>query len=197
MTSPKPRAPIELRTVTVDDVRFPERIIDLVAVPYDQWAPVEYQGRIIEEQFAPGAFGHVGNRASKFLVNLEHDPDRVVGRVVKLDPDSPDGLRTEIFVRRGPDFDQVLDDAADGMLDGSVGFGAYPENQEWPRKDRRRIVKAFLDHIALTFTPAYRGANVVAVRSQLPSTMTATATATPNLDRVLAERLAASYGLRE
>lgn len=197
MTS-KPAAPIELRTAKVADVRFPERVIDLIAVPYNEWTTVAYRDRLIEEQFAPGAFGHVQDRAKKFLVNLEHDLARVVGRVLRLDPDRPEGLRSEVFIRRGDEFDQVLDDAADGMYDGSVGFAVHPENQEWsgPDRGRRRIVKAYLDHIALTYTPAYTGANVVAVRhTNHPSTTAAAGLATPNLDRVLAERTAASYGV--
>ena len=40
---PEPRSRRARATVT--DVRFPERIIELVAVPYDEWAPVEYRGR--------------------------------------------------------------------------------------------------------------------------------------------------------
>lgn len=186
-------APIEIRTAQVSDVRFPERTVDLTAVPYNQWTRVPHRDGIIEESFAPGAFGHIGNRAHKFLVNLEHDQARVVGRVSRLDPDDPNGLRAELFIRRGEEGDQVLDDCADGMLDGSVGFGALPENQQWEGRSRRRIVKAYLDHIALTFTPAYKGAQVVAVRAA-PNHPAARA-ATPNLDQVLADRLAASYGL--
>ena len=178
-------APLE-----VTDVR--ERIIDLLAVPYDDWTPVDHHGQMIEESFAPGAFGSIRTRLkrSRWEVNLDHDRTRYVGRVLDLDPDDPAGLRSELLIRRGPEGDQVLDDAADGHLCGSVGFACHPEDQQWETKSRRRIVKAFLDHIALTFNPAYRGAQVLAVRHDIPAPPR---TPTPNLDRIMAERLAADY----
>ena len=182
-------ARVEVRLAHVSDVRYPERIIDLIAVPYDEWATVEYEGRLVQESFRPGAFGNVQNRSDKFLVNLEHDFTRVVGKVHRLYPDHPKGLRSELFIRRGEEFDQVLLDAADGMLDGSVGFGVYPENQEWEGKERRRIVKAKLDHIALTFTPAFAGAKVVGVRTTPPPP------AASYLERIRLRRLAEEYHL--
>jgi HK97 family phage prohead protease len=192
----KPRAPVELRAASVSDVRFPERIIDLVAVPYDEWTPVEYRGRFVEESFAPGAFGNVQNRAHKFLVNLAHDADRVVGRVLRLNPDASEGLRSELLIRRGADGDQVLDDAADGMLGGSVGFAALPDDQRWETRDRRRIVKAYLDHIGLVFNPAYHSAKVVDVRSADVTSNRPPRVSTPNLDAILAARLEADYSSR-
>jgi HK97 family phage prohead protease len=180
---------IETRSAVVTDVRYPERIIELVAVPYNEWTTVEYKGRLIEESFQPGAFGaDIQKRANRFLVNLEHDLERVVGRVQSLHPNRPEGLVTELRVRRGPEGDQVLDDADDGMIMASVGFAAGPEHQHWETRSRRRIVKAFLDHIALTFTPAYLGAGVLAVR-----TAPALVVPTPNLDRVALQELVGRY----
>jgi len=73
-------------------------------------------------------------------------------------------------------------------LCGSVGFGVRPEWQKWEGRGRRRILKAYLDHIALVPQPAYTGAEVIAVRHSTP------ASATPNLDRIRAERAAMGYG---
>jgi HK97 family phage prohead protease len=185
------RAPIELRRAPVTAVRFPDRVVELVAVPYDEWTPVEHRGQIIEESFAPGAFEHVDRRAHRFLVNWEHDLAKVVGKVAALWPDRPEGLFAELRIRRGADGDQVLEDADDNMLGGSVGFGVLPENQQWEGRTRRRILKAYLDHIALTFTPAYAGAAVTAVRSA--AAPAPERPATPNLDRIRVERLAAQY----
>jgi HK97 family phage prohead protease len=197
-------APIETRTAAVTDVRYPERIIELIAVPYNEWAVVDYKGRLIEETFNPGAFGNIQNRANRFLFNLEHDTNRVVGRVQALHPDRPEGLVAEIRVRRGAEGDQVLDDADDGMIGASVGFGVQPEHQRWETRSRRRIMKAFLDHIAGTFTPAYVGAQTLAVRSGTPSVEpVAEGTprpvpvgGTPNLDGIYLARLVAQYGSR-
>ena len=188
------RDPLEIRTATLEEVNYPARTIEVLAVPYDSWAPVEVAGRMIEESFAPGSFGAVDRRNAHrpMPVNLEHSRENWVGRVEALYPDDRAGLRAELKIRRGAQFDQVLDDAADGMYAASVGFRSNSTEQNWDtRRTRRRIVKAFLDHIALTTTPAFAGADVLAVRSlAAPAVNLST---TPNLDRVLAERTRSSY----
>ena len=192
------RAPVEIRAAQIADVRYPERTIELLAVPYDQWADVVINDRVVKERFAPGSFGNIQNRADRVPVNLEHDVDRKVGRVRRFVADDPAGLRSELLIRRGDDGDQVLDDAADGMLDGSVGFACLPEHMTWEGNNRRTINKAYLDHIALVWSPAYRGAKVLAVRSTPPpGDVLPGRTATPNLDAILLERLATSYHLGE
>lgn len=199
---PPPKAEIETRSATVTDVRFPERVIDLIVVPYDEIAVVEYHGRLIEESFARGAFGKgIEARASRFLVNLEHDQSKIVGRAQAIHPDRREGLVAEVRIRRGPEGDQVLDDAADLMLGASVGFASLPEHQRWETRSRRKIMRAFLGHIGLTWTPAYEGAGILAVRSASPlvdptlETQPAATqrSLTPNLDSIYAERLRASY----
>jgi HK97 family phage prohead protease len=198
-TTIAPKAPVEIRSAVVTDVSFPQRIIELLAVPYDEWAWVEHHGKMIEEAFEPGAFGQIQNRASRFLVNLEHDPNRIVGRCQALHPDRPEGLISELRIRRGPEGDQVLTDAEDQMVGGSVGFAALPENIHWETRSRRKVMKAFLDHIALTFSPAYLSAVPLDVRSStspiVPVATTIERVPTPNLDMILAERLAKQYGL--
>lgn len=186
--------PVEIRSAAIADVSYPERSISLIAVPYDETAIVEYQGRLIEESVAPGAFGAVANRARRFTVNLEHDPDRLVGNVRDLRSE-PKGLLAKIKIRRSPEGDQALDDAADGMLGASVGMAVGQAGQTWETRSKRRITKAFLDHIALTWTPAYTGAEVLEVRAAPIVVTTQQVSLTPNLDRVLAERRARSLGL--
>lgn len=180
------RGPIELRRATVEAVSYPERIVDLLIVPYDEWAPVEYRGRLLEESFAPGAFGAIRNRARKFLVNLEHDPERWVGTAIDLDGANERGLRGRIKIRRSPEGDQTLDDCADGLLGASVGM-AVAAGDQTIESSRRRIRKAFLDHIALTATPAYAGAEVLEVRAAPPVVeLVADPNARPLLDEALA-----------
>jgi HK97 family phage prohead protease len=161
-----------------------------VAVPYDEWAIVEYQGRLIEESIDPAAFGMVQNRARRFLVNLEHDESRIVGNVRELRSDK--GLVAKVKIRRTPEGDQALDDAADGMLGASIGMAVSQAGQTWETRSKRRITKAFLDHIALTFTPAYVGAEVLEVRTSPTVVAIEQVSLTPNLDRILAERRAKS-----
>jgi hypothetical protein len=56
-----------------------------------------------------------------------------------------------------------------------------PAGQTWETRDRRRLTRCWLSHVGLVPDPAYESANVLAVR-------TATTSATPNLDRILAQR---------
>jgi len=63
---------------------------------------------------------------------------------------------------------------------------------EWTRaRDRVRLTKLWLEHIAMTPQPAYETANVLAVRNrvELPDVPAAR----PNLDRIRAELLAERY----
>ena len=184
--------PVEIRTATIEAVAYPDRTLDMIVVPYDEWVPVEWQGRVIEESVAPGAFGAIRNRARKFLVNMEHDPTRWIGTVLDLNPAHPTGLRATVKVRRSPEGDQALDDASDGLLGGSIGMAVAPGDEKIDG-NRRRIHKAFLDHIALTATPAYVGAEILEVRSTHPTVTPPETSPTPNLDRVLAEMTEMGY----
>ncbi len=184
------RAPVEIRSAVVERVSYPERIVDLLVVPYDEPAVVEYRGAILEESIAPGAFGAISNRARKFIVNMNHDPDTWLGTVLALDGVNQRGLRATVKMRRTPDGDQALDDCADGLLGASVGMAVLDRDQTIAA-GKRRIRKAYLDHIALTPTPAYAGAEVLEVRSAHPIVEEALAPgATPLLDkaRLLMER---------
>ena len=181
--------PVEIRAAAVAAVDYPERTLSLIVAPYDEWTAVEHRGRIVEESIAPGAFGAIRNRARKFLVNMEHDSQRWIGSVLDLDPDDPIGLRATVKVRRSPEGDQALNDAADDLLGASIGMAVAPTGERIDG-DRRRIQTAYLDHIALTASPAYVGAKVLEVRTAVNL---APASSTPNLDRILADRQAMSY----
>lgn len=177
--------PVELRTATVEAVSYPDRTVDLLVVPYDEMTLVEYRGRLVEESIAPGAFGAIKNRARKFLVNMEHDEARWVGTVLDLDGANERGLRATVKIRRNAEGDQALDDCADGLLGASIGMAVAPADQTVDG-DRRRIRKAYLDHVALTATPAYAGAEVLEVRTAPVVTGVLLPDATPNIDRALA-----------
>jgi phage head maturation protease len=66
-----------------------------------------------------------------------------------------------------PRGDDTLELAADDMLSASGGFytKSTTDYQLNRRQMTRRLVRAFLDHIALVETPAYPGARVLAVRA--------------------------------
>jgi HK97 family phage prohead protease len=198
----EPRPPVEwyLRSVQSDmDVRYADRIITLVAVPYDEDAAVHSRGRWITESVAPGSFDGVEYRASRIRVNRDHDVLRSVGRAVTLYPSRVEGLVADLRIARTPLGDETLELAADGVLDASVGYAPMPGGESYTEnRTRRRITKAFLGHIALTPEPAYEGANVLSVRHSVEDTARLIErVSTPNLDRILADRMDADYRSRQ
>lgn len=189
------RRPLRFRTAGAMTVDYPERIIEMVAVPYDEETVVRNHGRWVRETIAPGAFAGVERRANRVKVNLAHDVEAVVGRAMALHPERPEGLVAELRISRTPRGDDMLALAADGAIDASVGFAPMPGGEQW-NGDRSacRITRAYLGHIALTGDPAYEGANVLAVRASAPVSLPAARVPTPNLDRVLLERAARIAG---
>lgn len=194
------RMPIEHRSAQTIDVRFPDRIIQLIAIPYDEDTRVLHEGRWITESVAPGSFDGVERRANRVKVNREHDSLLTVGRTVALHPSRSEGLIADVKISRTPLGEETLELASDGALDASVGFAPFPGFEHYTeRRTRRRITKAFLDHIALTADPAYEGANVLAVRNitgVLEDTGHVERVPTPFLDQILAERLEREYRSR-
>jgi len=185
------RGPVEIRSAPIAAVDYPDRVVSLVLAPFDEWAVVEYRGALLEETILRGAFGAIRNRARKFTVNMDHDRDKWLGTVLDLDPDDPRGLVGAVKIRRSPEGDQALNDAADGLLGASIGMAVAPGDQT-VANGRRTIRKAYLDHVALTPTPAYVGAEVLEVRNA-PTVVPLPSSPTPNLDKILAERREAEY----
>lgn len=188
---------VEVRSATSLEVRFDERMIEIVAVPYGEVSHrAEYRGRQISEIFQRGAFEGVQMRARSFPVLRAHDVERPLGWVRKFKPREERGLVAELGpISRTRDGDDALELAADGLLGASVGFSVLPGGERWtPDRSSRMVTKAWLRHIALTGEPAYPGAKVLSVRSAAAARVEAPpGSATPNLDRVLAEMMAARY----
>ena len=182
---------LEYRSAGALEVRYPERMIDLIAVPYDEETRVVHQGRWITETVAPGSFAGV---SGEVLVNRAHNLERPLGRVVKFHPGDPRGLRTELRIAKTSEGDEVLELAADELLGASVGFAPLPGGETYtPDRLRRRITKAFLGHIAMTGHRAYNGARVLAVRAS--SEPPVERVPTPILDRILLERRLEAVGM--
>lgn len=166
------RPVLELRNATLAEVRFPERTITLLAVPYETPTPddkpVLYRGKLYRELFRRGAFNGVEQRSEKIRVNREHVKGDTVGKVTRLDPESVEGLVTEIRVVASPRGDETLALAAEDMISPSVGFGVRNSDQDFDRTTSpfptRYVRRAFLDHIALVEDPAYTRAEVLSVR---------------------------------
>jgi phage head maturation protease len=186
-TIAQPRSPVEFRSVTDLEVRWAERTIELVAVPYDVDASVVVHGRPVIESHAPGAYVGVERRANRVKVNRDHDKLRTIGRAVALHPSRTEGLVAELRIARTPLGDETLALAEDESLEASVGFAVMPGGEQWSEgRKRRRVTKSFLDHISMVPEGAYSGSiPVLAVRSLDVIPAELERPPTPNLDQVL------------
>lgn len=183
--------PVEFRTSNVADVNRAQRIIEVIAVPYDEEAVIEYRGQLWRESFAPGSFDGIETRAEqkKVLANREHARDKTIGKVVDWWPSRVEGLVAAVRVSETTLGDETLALAEDDVLSASLGFAARNRDQQFDRKTMtRRILRAFADHLAFTTTPAYTGAGVLNVREGLEAQTAANLPplVTPSLDELLA-----------
>lgn len=186
---PPLRADIEQRDGlgSVGDVNFRERIITVVAVPYEQPAKVEFMHDIWDEIFERGAFADL-TAPHRVRANRSHNADMIVGKAVNFWPDHAEGLVADIRIAKTPLGDETLELASEDMLSSSVGFGVRPQWQHLDRHSRtRRIKKAYLDHIAFVQSPAYENADVIGVRQSVSESLR-----NPQLIELLTQLLAAS-----
>lgn len=160
-------AEIETREADVTAVNYGQRIVTLIAAPYEQPAMITIQGEPWQETFERGAWDTLRNmRPTRYRANRGHDKNRTVGKVVNLWPDRPEGLVAEIRLSQTPLGNETLELAKDDCLSASVGFGVMPSGEVRDRTARtRRITTAYLDHIAFVESPAYDGASVLGVRA--------------------------------
>lgn len=186
----RPQGQLELRVgktqgLEVRSVSFPDRTVEAVVMPYEQETTVHHRGRMVTEVISRGAFNGIQRR--KILANRDHDITKTVGQCVTLHPNDPDGLVAEIKIANTDLGTDTLILANDGLLDLSAGFMPINGGETWETRDRRRITKAWLGHVAFVPEPAYDGARVLAVRSEgLTEAPGGICVATPNLDYVRA-----------
>lgn len=193
----RPRALLELRQAPEFEVRWADRTIEMVAMPYDREAPVVVHGRDVIESCAPGAFGQVGRRAGRVPVNRDHDPYRTVGKVVALHPSRTEGLVAEVRIADSTAAwslpDETLALASSKILEPSVGFMVMSGGEQWSAdRSRRRLTRLFLDHLSLVPEGAYgeseaEGARVLAVRQAGAGDEPPARVPTPLLDAVRLE----------
>jgi HK97 family phage prohead protease len=182
----RPLAPIEFRSTGDLTVDWAERMITLMAMPYDEDAAVVVHGRAVTESCAPGAFDGVERRANRVKVNRDHDYQRTIGRAVGLHPSRTEGLVAELRVAKTQLGDETLALADDHSLEASVGFSVMPGGERWLEgRNRRRLERVFLDHIAMVPEGAYN-AQVIDVRASMMAPVDRVMT--PTLDEMLAWR---------
>jgi HK97 family phage prohead protease len=176
-----PAAPIEFRSSNVASVSFAQRTVEVIAVPYEEEAPVEYRGEIWRELFLRGSFDGIETRSNPVRANRDHDGKRTVGKVTTFWPSRSEGLVASVRIAKTELGDETLALADEDCLGASVGFAVAGGDQELDKTNRRRrIKKAFLDHLAFVPDPAYSGAGVLSVRRAVAPA------ATPALDELVA-----------
>lgn len=191
MSDERPTGQLEYRTAKQIGVNFPERTIELVVMPYEEETVVPFEGRMVREVCSRGAFDGIERRANRVRVNRDHDITRTVGRALRFWTSREEGLVASLRIARTDLGDETLQLAEEEILDASAGFLPMPGGQVWENRNRRRLTKCWLGHIAMTPDPAYEGARVLAVRSA--EEIAAEVVATPNLDAVRAWLLESRY----
>lgn len=162
------KAPVEIRTAAVANIDAEERIVTMIAIPYEQPTTVPFRGEVWNEIVERGAFAGIENSTHTYRVNRDHDKRRLVGKIVNYHPDRPEGLVVDAYISKTELGDETLQLAKDGILGASVGMAVRAADQVLDRSKggrTRRIKRAFLDHLALVPDPAYQGAEVLAVRN--------------------------------
>ena len=129
--SERPPGELSFRSSTVSDVSFPERIIQLVVIPYEEEALVEIKGRMVRESIARGAFDGIERRANRIRVNRDHKLERTVGRAVAFHPSREEGLVADLKIAKTELGDETLTLAADDCLDASAGYLPMPDGEKW------------------------------------------------------------------
>lgn len=154
--------------VLTDQVDFPQRIVDLIAVPYGQEADVAWRGEMWREVFERDAFKGIEDHAGRVPVNREHRRGDTVGQVVKLDPYDERGLIASVRMARTDRGEDTLQLAAEGMLGASIGYYVKRPSDVLLNRSAmlRRVKRAFLEHLSMVESPAYAGAVPVGAREE-------------------------------
>lgn len=181
-------------SVHLDNVDFGQRIITVLAVPYEQPAVVAFRSEMWNEVFSRSAFNGIEGQTRKIpatavleLHNRGHEGGRLVGKVISSNPYHDSGLVCDVKVSRTDYGDETLELARDEALSASVGFMVKnPKfDQDLDRYTKtRRINRAFLDHLSFVGQPAYEGAGVLAMRAE-DAEPDAPLTPTPRMDAFL------------
>lgn len=185
----KRSAEVEHRASTLQDVDKKQRLIDLIIVPYDQEADVVWRGDIWHESHDRNAYRGIEEHAGRVQVNREHVKGDTVGKLVAADPSHPSGLFGRVKIYSTARGDETLTLADEGGAFPSIGFrlNRFADQRIDRRSKTRRILRAFVDHVAFVEDPAYVGAEVLAVRAGQSGLAVAETPLpeTPNLDEWL------------
>ncbi|HZO69404.1 MAG TPA: HK97 family phage prohead protease [Kribbellaceae bacterium] len=148
-------------------VNFKDRTIELVAMPWNVETEILFRSQVWRELFLRGAFNDAIKAGARIPVNREHDHTLTVGRITGM-VDHPHGLLASVKIAKTERGDETLELANDGILGGSVGY--FLQKMSDVVLDRRAMLRtvkrAFMEHLAMTEIPAYKGADTIAVHSE-------------------------------
>ena len=152
---------LEPRAV-VADVKKPQYLIDVLAVPWNEPAQVFWRGEFWSEVFRRGAFADVRERAGRIRVNREHTKGQTVGKIVDLDPEDEAGLTAD--QDRGERGRREAHVA--GRRRHDLGLDRLPRQQASDvalnkRERTREVRRAFLDHLSFVEDPTWDQAQVL------------------------------------
>lgn len=148
------------------DVDTRQRLITLLAVPWDQEAQVFWRGEPWNEVQRRGAYDGLEDHVGRVRVNREHKVGDTVGKLVFADPKAEDGLITRTKIAKTARGDDTLGLAEDDAISASVGYLIKdPTDVRLNRRTKlREVVRAHLEHLALVESPTWPDARVLDVR---------------------------------
>jgi HK97 family phage prohead protease len=188
--SEQPSGELHVRAAQTVGVDFPKRIIELIVTPWESEALVTDRGpRPVTEIFSRGAYDGIEHRPTRIRANRDHQLTRTVGRAVSFNPGHERGLVAEVRIARTELGDETLALAEEDCLDASAGYRSLPSGEKWEARDRVRVNKAWLGHIALVPEAAYEGAKVLSVRHKGEPVWL------PNRERLELEQLREQYAV--
>jgi len=156
---------IERRYAGPVEVGDGRTIVGLCA-PYDRVATVSDGGLPYQEVIRNGAFRRSTKAPHRTLLNYEHRTDlgNVIGPATEL-VERDDGLYGTFRVLPGALGDHALEVIRSGACTGlSVSAALHPQGSRLVDGVVERNL-LILDHVAVTASPAYDGAEVIALRS--------------------------------
>lgn len=152
------------------EVRGDGRTVVGIAVPFDQPTAVRDGAGEYSEVFRLGAFARtIADRGDRVKFLAQHDRRSLpLGRARLLREDAA-GLYAEFRVSQTAAGDEALELIRDGALDAlSIGFRPIRDRWTIDRSEVERL-EVRLDEVSAVAFPAYDGALIATVRSDLPT----------------------------
>lgn len=141
------------------------RTVDVRVVPYNTPTEVsDFGGPTYRESWKPGVFDHQRNAANRVWLSFEHEQGLrgVIGHGVEL-ASREDGFYGSFRVLDGSDGDKALQMVNKKLLPG-VSLEAIPHRSEKTPDGIVERIRATLKAVSLVRFPAFKGAQVLAVR---------------------------------